>query len=90
MWRCYSPHMRCWLTRVSTWTAWSLVIVNLSIGMPFACPIRSRNSTADCSWVLSSSSAILCVESSNVAAVATYKSAGFQQLPEVQDLHGSA
>src|SRR2546429_6604482 len=36
---------------------------------------------------LGSSSAIVCTESSNVGAVATYKSAGFQQLPEVRDLH---
>jgi ribosomal protein S18 acetylase RimI-like enzyme len=42
---------------------------------------------------LGSSSAIVCAESSNVGAVgavATYKSAGFQQLPEVRDLHRSA
>jgi ribosomal protein S18 acetylase RimI-like enzyme len=39
---------------------------------------------------LGSSSAIVCTESSNVGAVATYKSAGFQQLPEVPDLHRSA
>jgi ribosomal protein S18 acetylase RimI-like enzyme len=39
---------------------------------------------------LGSSSAIVCTQSSNVGAVATYKSAGFQQLPEVRDLHRSA
>jgi ribosomal protein S18 acetylase RimI-like enzyme len=39
---------------------------------------------------LGSSSAIVCAESSNVGAVDTYKSAGFQQLPEVRDLHRSA
>ena len=39
---------------------------------------------------LGSSTAIVCAESSNVSAVATYKSAGFQQLPEVRDLHRSA
>jgi ribosomal protein S18 acetylase RimI-like enzyme len=38
---------------------------------------------------LDSSSATLCTPSSNVAAVATYKSAGFQQLPEVRDLRRS-
>jgi ribosomal protein S18 acetylase RimI-like enzyme len=34
---------------------------------------------------LGSSSAIVCTPSSNAGAVATYKSAGFQQLPEVRD-----
>ncbi|MEV8396208.1 MULTISPECIES: GNAT family N-acetyltransferase [unclassified Streptomyces] len=34
---------------------------------------------------LGSSSAIVCTPSSNVGAVATYKSAGFQQRPEVRD-----
>ena len=34
---------------------------------------------------LGSSSAIVCTSSANVGAVATYKSAGFQQLPEVRD-----
>ncbi len=34
---------------------------------------------------LESSSAIVCTPSANFGAVATYKSAGFQQLPEVQD-----
>jgi ribosomal protein S18 acetylase RimI-like enzyme len=34
---------------------------------------------------LGSSSAIVCTRSSNVGAVATYKSAGFQQLPEIRD-----
>ena len=35
---------------------------------------------------LGSSSAIVCTPSSNVGAVATYKSAGFEQLPETRDL----
>jgi ribosomal protein S18 acetylase RimI-like enzyme len=35
---------------------------------------------------LGSSSAIVCIRSLNVGAVATYKSAGFQQLPEIRDL----
>jgi GNAT superfamily N-acetyltransferase len=39
---------------------------------------------------LGSSSATVCTASSNVGAVATYKSAGFQQSPEVRDLHRSA
>jgi ribosomal protein S18 acetylase RimI-like enzyme len=39
---------------------------------------------------LGSSSAIVCTESSNVGAVATYKSAGFRQLPVVRDLRRSA
>jgi ribosomal protein S18 acetylase RimI-like enzyme len=39
---------------------------------------------------LGSSSAIVCTPSSNVAAVATYKSAGFQQLPEVRDRYRDA
>jgi ribosomal protein S18 acetylase RimI-like enzyme len=39
---------------------------------------------------LGSSSAIVCTESSNVGAVATYRSAGFRQLPEVRDLQRSA
>jgi GNAT superfamily N-acetyltransferase len=39
---------------------------------------------------LGSSSAIVCAESSHVGAVATYKSAGFQQLPEMRDLHRRA
>jgi ribosomal protein S18 acetylase RimI-like enzyme len=34
---------------------------------------------------LGSSSAIVCTPGSNVGAVATYRSAGFQQLPEVRD-----
>ncbi len=34
---------------------------------------------------LGSSSAIVCTPSSNVGAVAAYKSAGFQQLPEIRD-----
>jgi GNAT superfamily N-acetyltransferase len=34
---------------------------------------------------LGSSSAIVCTPSSNVGGVATYRSAGFQQLPEVRD-----
>lgn len=39
---------------------------------------------------LGSSSAIVCTESSNVGAVATYRSAGFEQLPDVRDLRRSA
>jgi GNAT superfamily N-acetyltransferase len=39
---------------------------------------------------LGSSSATVCTRSSNVGAVATYRSAGFQQLPDVRDLHRSA
>lgn len=39
---------------------------------------------------LGSSSAIVCTPSSNVGAVATYKSAGFEQLPEVRDLRRDA
>jgi ribosomal protein S18 acetylase RimI-like enzyme len=39
---------------------------------------------------IGSSSAIVSTPASNVAAVATYKSAGFQQLPDVRDLHRSA
>ncbi len=35
---------------------------------------------------LGASSAIVCTRSSNVGAVATYRSAGFHQLPEVPDL----
>ena len=35
---------------------------------------------------LGSSTATVCTESSNASAVATYKSAGFRQLPEVRDL----
>jgi len=34
---------------------------------------------------LGSSSAIVCTKTSNVGAVATYKSAGFRQLPEIRD-----
>lgn len=34
---------------------------------------------------LGSSSALVCTPSVNVAGVATYKSAGFQRLPEVRD-----
>jgi ribosomal protein S18 acetylase RimI-like enzyme len=33
---------------------------------------------------------VVCAETSNVGAVATYKSAGFQVLPEVRDVHRSA
>ncbi|HEU5469175.1 MAG TPA: GNAT family N-acetyltransferase [Actinophytocola sp.] len=36
---------------------------------------------------LGSSSAIVCTPSSNAGAVATYKSAGFEQLPEIRDQH---
>jgi len=39
---------------------------------------------------LGSSSAVVCTSSSNVGAVATYRSAGFQQLPEVPDLRRDA
>ena len=39
---------------------------------------------------LGSSSATVCTPSANVGAVATYTSAGFQELPEVPDLHRSA
>ncbi|WP_189320194.1 GNAT family N-acetyltransferase [Streptomyces flaveus] len=39
---------------------------------------------------LGSSSAIVCTPSLNVGAVATYKSAGFQQLPEIRDLNRDA
>jgi ribosomal protein S18 acetylase RimI-like enzyme len=38
---------------------------------------------------MGSSSATVCTSSANVGAVATYRSAGFQQLPDVQDLHRS-
>ncbi|QIS10603.1 GNAT family N-acetyltransferase [Nocardia arthritidis] len=34
---------------------------------------------------LGSSSAIVCTPSSNIGAIVTYKSAGFQQLPEIRD-----
>ncbi|WP_189189759.1 GNAT family N-acetyltransferase [Streptomyces albiflavescens] len=39
---------------------------------------------------LGSSSAIVCTPSLNVGAVATYKSAGFQQLPEIRDRYRDA
>lgn len=39
---------------------------------------------------MGSSSATVCTKSSNVGAVTTYKSAGFQQLPDVRDLHRKA
>ncbi len=39
---------------------------------------------------LGSSSAIVCTPSANVGAVATYKSAGFQQLPERRDRYRDA
>lgn len=39
---------------------------------------------------MGSSSAVVCTPSSNVGAVATYRSAGFQQLPDVRDLHRSS
>lgn len=39
---------------------------------------------------LGSSGATVCTRSSNVAAVATYRSAGFQELPEVPDLRRDA
>jgi ribosomal protein S18 acetylase RimI-like enzyme len=38
---------------------------------------------------LESSSAIVCTESSNTAAVATYGSAGFEQLADVRDIRRS-
>lgn len=39
---------------------------------------------------LGSSSAIVCTPSANVGAVATYRSAGFRQLPETRDLYRDA
>ncbi|WP_191242725.1 GNAT family N-acetyltransferase [Amycolatopsis deserti] len=39
---------------------------------------------------LGSSSALVCTPSTNVAAVATYRSAGFRQLPQRRDLHRDA
>jgi ribosomal protein S18 acetylase RimI-like enzyme len=39
---------------------------------------------------LGSSSAVVCTPSANAGAVATYKSAGFQQLPEIRDLYRDA
>jgi ribosomal protein S18 acetylase RimI-like enzyme len=39
---------------------------------------------------LGSSSATVCTRSSNVGAIATYRSAGFQQLPDVPDLRRGA
>lgn len=39
---------------------------------------------------MGSSTATVCTASSKVGAVATYKAAGFQQLPEVPDLHWRA
>ncbi|MBE1582784.1 GNAT family N-acetyltransferase [Nonomuraea angiospora] len=39
---------------------------------------------------LGASSAIVCTPSSNVGAVATYRSAGFRQLPEVRDKYRDA
>lgn len=39
---------------------------------------------------LGSSSAIVCTRTSNAGAVATYRSAGFQQLPEIPDLRRDA
>ncbi|MDP9116994.1 MAG: GNAT family N-acetyltransferase [Actinomycetota bacterium] len=39
---------------------------------------------------LGSASAIVCTPSDNVGAVATYKSAGFLQLPEIHDLYRDA
>lgn len=39
---------------------------------------------------LGSSSATVCTPSANLAAVTTYASAGFQQLPQVRDLHRGA
>ncbi|WP_190039656.1 GNAT family N-acetyltransferase [Streptomyces fructofermentans] len=39
---------------------------------------------------LGASSAVVCTPSSNIAAVATYESAGFKRRPEVRDLHRNA
>jgi GNAT superfamily N-acetyltransferase len=39
---------------------------------------------------MGSSSALVCTDSSNAGAVATYRSAGFQQLPDVPDLRRRA
>ncbi len=39
---------------------------------------------------LGSLCAIVCTATSNVGAVATYRSAGFQQLPDVRDIRRSA
>jgi ribosomal protein S18 acetylase RimI-like enzyme len=39
---------------------------------------------------LGSSSAIVCTPSVNIGGVATYKAAGFQQLPEVRDRYRDA
>ncbi len=39
---------------------------------------------------LGSSSATVCTPSSNVGGVATYRAAGFEELPEVRDLHRGA
>lgn len=39
---------------------------------------------------MGASSATVCTDSSNIGAVATYKSAGFEELPEVHDLSRSA
>jgi len=39
---------------------------------------------------LGSSSAIVCTPSVNVGAVATYRSAGFQQRPEIRDQYRAA
>lgn len=35
---------------------------------------------------MGASTAVVCTDSSNIGAVATYKSAGFSELPEIQDL----
>jgi ribosomal protein S18 acetylase RimI-like enzyme len=39
---------------------------------------------------LGSSSAVVCTPSFNVGAVATYKAAGFEPLPETRDLYRDA
>lgn len=39
---------------------------------------------------LGSSIAVVCTQSSNIAALATYRSAGFDRLPELRDLHRTA
>jgi hypothetical protein len=39
---------------------------------------------------MGSSSALVCTPAANAGAVATYRSAGFRQLPDVPDLERSA
>jgi hypothetical protein len=50
--------------------------------MPVAAPAALQE--------MGSSSAIVCTPSFNASAVATCKSAGFQQLPEVRDRYREA